>query len=329
MKIIRTLNDSVEKTKPIWIMRQAGRCLPEYRELRKKSKNFMDFCLNQDMVLEATLQPIKRFDFDAAIIFSDILIIPHFLGQKVSFKEGVGPVLDKPDWNQIVCGNIESEISIIYKTIQLVRNELSPEKALLGFVGCPWTLASYMINSGKTNDFPKLISFVQNWPMFEKLINKLVEVISDHAIAQLRSGANAIQLFESWAVAVPVDCRKKWLFDPATKIIETIRHAVPDAKIIYYGRGVSGDAIVALDHLNVAFGISEDVSLSDLPNTNSCLQGNLDSKKLQHGNFKEDVLNILEFSKDKPFIVNLGHGILPDTPIAHVEEFVQLVRDVG
>ncbi len=329
MKIIRTLNGSVENIKPIWIMRQAGRCLPEYRELRKKSKNFMDFCLNQEMVLEATLQPIKRFDFDAAIIFSDILIIPHFLGQNVSFKEGVGPMLDKPNWDQIINGNIESEIEIIYKTIQLVRNELSKEKALLGFVGCPWTLASYMINSGKTNDFPKLISFVQNWPMFEKLINKLVEVISDHAIAQLRSGANAIQLFESWAAAVPANYRKKWLFDPATKIIQSIRNAIPDAKIIYYGRGIAGDAMVALDQLNVAFGISEDVNLLDLPHTNSCLQGNLDSKKLLNGNFKEDVFNILEFSKDKPFIVNLGHGILPDTPIGHVEEFVRLVRDAG
>ncbi len=327
MKIVRTLNGYVENIKPIWIMRQAGRCLPEYRELRKKSKNFMDFCLNQEMVLEATLQPIKRFDFDAAIIFSDILVIPHFLGQKVSFKEGIGPVLDKADWDQVINGNVESEIEIIYKAIQLVRNDLSKDKALLGFVGCPWTLASYMVNSGKTNDFSKLIGFVKNWPMFEKLINKLVEVISDHAIAQLRSGADAVQLFESWAGAVPLDCRKKWLFDPATKIIQSIRNAVPGAKIIYYGRGVAGDAIAALDHLNIAFGISEDANLSDLPNTGSCLQGNLDSQKLLNGNFKEDVLNILEFSKDKPFIVNLGHGILPDTPIAHIEEFVRLVRD--
>ena len=328
MKIVRALNGYVENIKPIWIMRQAGRCLPEYRELRKKSKNFMDFCLNQEMVFEATLQPIKRFDFDAAIIFSDILVIPHFLGQKVSFKEGVGPVLDNPDWDKVIYGNIESEIEIIYQTIKQVRNWLSKEKALLGFVGCPWTLASYMVNSGKTGDFSKLIDFMQNWPLFEKLINKLVEVVSGHAIEQLRSGADVIQLFESWAAAVPVNYRKKWLFDPAAKIIQIIRQSVPGAKIIYYGRGVAGDAITALDHLNVAFSISEDANLHDLPNTKSCLQGNLDSQKLLNGNFKEDLLNILEFSKDKPFIVNLGHGILPDTSIAHIEEFVELVRDV-
>lgn len=329
MKLIRTLNGSLENLKPIWIMRQAGRYLPEYRELRKKSKSFMDFCLNQDMVLESTLQPIKRFDFDAAIVFSDILVIPHFLGQKVHFEEGVGPVLAMPDWQQIINSNVESEISIIYQAISGVRHELAVDKALLGFVGCPWTLASYMINLGKTADFTRLIDFVATWPLFDKLINKLVAVVADHAIAQLKAGADVIQLFESWAGAVPGNYRKKWLFGPAIKIIERIRSAVPESKIIYYGKGVTAEAIATLEYLGVAFGVSENVELISLPSTTACLQGNLDSQKLRDGNFKEDVLKILEFAKNRPFVVNLGHGILPDTPISHVEEFVQIVRSAS
>ena len=327
MKLIRTINGSVKNGNPLWIMRQAGRYLPEYKELRKKSPNFIDFCLNQEMVLEATLQPIKRFDFDAAIIFSDILIIPHFLGQKVSFEEGVGPILDIPDWNKIINDEFKSEVSIIYQAIKEVRGKLLKEKALIGFVGCPWTLASYIISSGKTNDFSKLVNFVENWPLFEKLINKLIKVISNHAISQLKSGADVIQLFESWAGAVPKVYRQKWLFEPVIKIIQNIRQDIPEANIIYYARGVSVDAILALDHLGITFGISEDIGLADLPITNSCLQGNLDPKKLRSGDFKSDVLKILEFAKDRSFIVNLGHGILPDTPLLHVEEFVRLVRD--
>lgn len=327
MKLIRTINGSVTNSNPLWIMRQAGRYLPEYKDLRKKSKNFMDFCLDQEMVLEATLQPIKRFDFDAAIIFSDILIIPHFLGQKVSFEEGVGPILDIPDWDKILNNEFESEVSIIYQAINQVRAKLLKEKALIGFVGCPWTLASYMISSGKTNDFPNLVNFVENWPLFEQLINKLIKVISNHAIAQLKSGADVIQLFESWAKAVPKVYRQKWLFEPVIKIIQNIRRDTPTANIIYYGRGVSVDAILALDHLGITFGISEDIDLTDLPITSSCLQGNLDPKKLRDGDFRSDILKILEFANDRSFIVNLGHGILPDTPLLHVEEFVRFVRD--
>ncbi len=329
MKLFRTLNGSVLNSKPIWIMRQAGRYLPEYQALRKKFPNFMDFCLNPEMVLESTLQPIKRFDFDAAIIFSDILVIPHFLGQKVHFAEGIGPLLAKPNWDQILNGDLESEILAIYQAIKVVRNELSPTKALLGFVGCPWTLASYMISCGKTSDFESLVNFVEKWPLFQKLINKLTIVVARHAIAQLKAGADVVQLFESWAGAVPDNYQQKWLFEPAINIINLIKNAVPNAKIIYYGRGVTIDALKALERLDIAFGVSEDVELANLPNTNACLQGNLDSKKLRDGNFQTDALKILEFAKNRPFIVNLGHGILPDTPIAHVEAFVRLVRDAA
>ncbi len=326
MKIIKNLNGHVENQKPIWIMRQAGRYLPEYKALRKKSRNFMDFCLNQDMVFEATLQPIKRFDFDAAIVFSDILVIPHFLGQKVHFKEGVGPVLEFPDWREILETSIHEDIHVVYESIKNVRRELDPQKALIGFVGCPWTIASYMINMGKTTSFEGLVNFAQTWPLFGRLMDKLVAVIANHAAHQLKAGANVIQLFESWAAAVPVQFQQEWLFRPTAKIIGYIREEIPGAHIIYYGKGVAHEAIKNLAHLNIGFGVSHETDLGTLKDVSVCLQGNLDPQKLLDGNFKQDVLAILEFSKDRPFIVNLGHGISPETPTTHVEEFVNLVR---
>ncbi len=329
MKLVRTLSGHVENIKPIWMMRQAGRYLPEYRTLRERFPSFMEFCLNQEMAVQATLQPIQRFDFDAAIAFSDILVIPHFLGQKVHFKEGVGPILENPDWQKILNSSVRDDIQVVYRIIADVRKELDPQKALIGFVGCPWTIASYMISAGKTIKFEGLVDFVKTWPFFSALMNKLIEVIADHAVGQLRAGANIVQLFESWAAAVPKNFQREWLFDPAEKIVQRIRRGVPEANIIYYGKGVALEALGALDHLGVGFGISQEASLSDFSDTATCLQGNLDPEKLLDGNFEADVLAILEFAKDRPFIVNLGHGILPKTPISHVERFVALVRGRG
>ena len=326
MKIIQALNGHTETQKPIWIMRQAGRYLPEYGALRKKSPNFMGFCLNQEMVVEATLQPIVRFGFDAAIIFSDILVVPHFLGQSVHFKEGVGPILERANWQELLQTPIHEDIHIIYESIKNVRRELDSQKALIGFVGCPWTIASYMISAGKTNSFEGVVAFAKTWPIFNKFIEKLTVVISDHAVLQLKSGANVVQLFESWASVVPVELQQEWLFKPAEKIIRRIQKQVPGASIVYYGKGIAEEAINNLKHLGVGFGVSQDIGLCTLKNTSACLQGNLDPQKLLNGDFKEDVLAILKFSKDRPFIVNLGHGILPETPISHVEEFIRLVR---
>ncbi|MCX7351941.1 MAG: uroporphyrinogen decarboxylase, partial [Proteobacteria bacterium] len=288
--------------------------------------DFMGFCLNQEMVVEATLQPIVRFGFDAAIIFSDILVVPHFLGQTVHFKEGVGPILEHPDWEKILDASMSDDVHLIYESIKNVRRELDSQKALIGFVGCPWTIASYMISEGKTNSFDGLVARAKTWPLFNKLMDKLTAVISDHAVRQLKSGANVVQLFESWASAVPDELQQEWLFEPAEKIIHKIQKEAPEANVIYYAKGIAQEAIKNLGHLNIGFGVSQGTDLSNLVDTTACLQGNLDPQKLLSGDFKVDVLNILEFSKDRPFIVNLGHGILPETPISHVEEFISLVR---
>lgn len=327
MKIVKNLSGQTENKKPIWIMRQAGRYLPEYRALREKIKSFMEFCLKEEIVVEATLQPIARFDFDAAIIFSDILIVPHFLGQKVSFREGVGPVLDSPNWKKVLDAELHQDIGVVYQSIKSTRKILDPQKALIGFIGCPWTIASYMLNLGKTADFDSLINLAKTWPLFDKLIEKLTDVVAVHAISQLRAGADVVQLFESWALMVPFLLQEKWLFKPAEKIIKRIRKDLPKANIIYYGRGVAAEAIKALEKLNIGFGISENINLSTLAKTSSCLQGNLDPQKLLKGDFKEDIQTILQFSRNRPFIVNLGHGILPDTPISHVQEFIRLVKE--
>lgn len=326
MKFTRSLNGHVEKIKPIWLMRQAGRYLPEYRKLRSKFSDFMRFCFNREAVIESTLQPIKRFEFDAAIIFSDILVIPDFLGQKVFFKEGVGPILEKPDWQKILKTSAENKAQIIYESITDVRRELDSQKALIGFVGCPWTVASYMISGGKTKNFAELINFVRDWPLFESLIGKLVGTIADHAIGQLRAGADVVQLFESWAAEVPVSCGDEWLFAPTKRIIESIRAEVPGAGIIYYAKGRASEAMKRLAHLNIGFGVSHEENLGKLGETGICLQGNLSPQKLLDGDFEQDTLKILDFARDRPFIVNLGHGILPQTPIENVERFVELVR---
>lgn len=307
-------------------MRQAGRYLPEYRKLREKFSSFMDFCFNPESVILATLQPIDRFDFDAAIIFSDILVIPHLLGQEVFFKEKIGPTLEKPDWQRILSAHLENKAEIIYDSITAVRKNLSPEKALIGFVGCPWTIASYMLSEGKTQDYPGLIHSLETWPLWDRVIEKLIEAVSEHAINQLRAGADVVQLFESWAAKVPPRYHQKWLFEPVEKIIQKIREKISDAPIIYYGRGVARHAITSLSHLKIGFGVSHEEELGVFESCGVCLQGNLDPQKLLDGNFELDVLNVLDFAKDKPFVVNLGHGILPQTPISHVERFVDLVR---
>ena len=326
MKLVRTLNGHTERIKPIWIMRQAGRYLPEYRALRAKSKNFMEFCLSKDMVFEATLQPIQRIDFDAAIIFSDILVIPHFLGQFVAFQEGVGPILGTPDWEKILEGSISDGINVVYESIAQVRENLDPEKALIGFVGCPWTIATYMINQGKTDNFSSLVNFCKSWPLFDKLMEKLTIIIGKHAVAQIKAGANVIQLFESWASAVPTELQEEWLFKPAKTIVEHTQKCCSGTNVIYYGKGIVPNAIKSLGLSKVAFGVSQDIPLDLLESQTMCLQGNLDPEKLLNGNFKNDVQKILAFSKNRPFIVNLGHGILPGTPTEHVKQFIDLVR---
>lgn len=327
MKLLETLNGYVDPVKPVWMMRQAGRYLPEYKKLRSNFKGFIDFCFNSEAVVEATLQPIKRFDLDAAIIFSDILVIPHCLGQNVNFVENVGPVLDElENLETILDQQISPNIATVYESITKTRQHLAANKALIGFAGCPWTVASYMLGYNKTKGFQQALLKAQNISNFEVVLTKLAHHIADHCINQINAGANVIQLFESWASVVPVDKIQSWVFSKSRLIIEKIRNLHPNVPIIYFAKGRVIEAMQNLRDLNIAFSVDENTNLFDLPHTSGCLQGNLSPLKLVDGNFEGDVVNILNFAKDKPFVVNLGHGILPHTPIENVEKFIHMVR---
>lgn len=329
MKVLKSIHGESLPIKPIWMMRQAGRYLPEYRSLRNNFNNFMEFCRTPKAVVEATLQPIKRFDLDAAIIFSDILVIPHFLGQKVDFVKDHGPILEKiDDLNTILDNNIDSNIETIYESLNSTRKLLSADKVLIGFAGCPWTIATYMMGYHKSKGFDAVLKKAMNTPNFADTLSKLSRHIAAHCINQIKTGANVIQLFESWAVTVPDDLQKEWLFNQARLIINTIRESLPNTPIIYFAKNCVQQAINELSDLNITFGVDHNTQLSNINiNQNICLQGNLSPEKLAAGNFEEDLINILNFAKDRPFIVNLGHGILPQTPVENVERFISITRD--
>lgn len=311
---------------PIWIMRQAGRYLPEFREIRAQYPDFFGLCFSPQVVKEITLQPIKRFDFDAAIIFSDILVIPLARGQKVQFVKGEGPQLGPLTNNSADLSSLEP----VYEAISLTASSLSKEKDLIGFSGAPWTILTYMIEQGKSSSFSKLHKMIETSPsQVEDLIESLTGDIADHLDRQIKAGATVVQIFDSWAESVPVSQRQAFILDPLKKITKRIGEKVP---IIFFGRGISGFyPTIANEIPNISFGLDESVSLSkacqDLPH--ACLQGNLDPKILLEGGQKlRDSVNlILKERGGHPFVFNLGHGILPATPIAHVEELLRLIRN--
>ncbi|MCX7338216.1 MAG: uroporphyrinogen decarboxylase [Alphaproteobacteria bacterium] len=340
-KLAAALKGIQQNIPPIWLMRQAGRYLPEYQLERTNFPNFMDFCLNPEAAAKVTLQPIQRFDFDAAIIFSDILTIPHFLGQTVHFEPGNGPRLKKVgservDWDSFLDKAEDIEIqelmTPVLEAIQNVRGSLCSSKSLIGFAGSPWTIATYMLRGGKTQDFSGTVQFAKQLDgAFDRLIRLLENNIVTLLIQQIQAGCDVVQIFDSWAHVVPLLDRPAWLWRPLQRIIHAIRQSYPDVPIIYYGKGVA-DHYPALAQMipNLAFGIDHSVDCAwarDNVQSVAPVQGNLSPEKLMAGGFETDVDSILEKLSDGPFIFNLGHGILPKTPIAHVEALIKQVRN--
>ncbi len=317
--------------KPIWMMRQAGRYLPEYKAVRKAFKDFIQFCLTPDAVCDVTLQPITRFNFDAAIIFSDILILPYLLGQAVSFEEGYGPKLGQlPDHlldGKHHCVNWSS-IENVYKALKNVRGQLATTKSLIGFCGMPWTLMCYMIHQKKIGDGAALKESLRYFPDKEKLMDILMDVVAQHAINQIDSGCDVIQLFDSWATFC--DEPHLYLMLPLRKILEKIWDIHPHSPIIYYGRGVSHYYNTLKDikgHL--VLGLDEGTDLISLKSLKRPIQGNLDPSTLVDGGriLEASVRRILDQTKDVPHVFNLGHGIKPETPIKHVEKMIDLIKN--
>ena len=318
-------------------MRQAGRYLPEYRKIRERAESFLSLCFNPQLAAEVTLQPIRRFGFDAAIIFSDILVVPHALGQRVSFEVGEGPRLDalsEPDALGRLRPTIDHAVlAPAYETIARVKLELPPAVALLGFCGAPWTLATYMIAGRGTADQLPARMFAYHYPQaFAELIDRLVDASSDYLIRQFEAGADAVQIFDTWAGILPDDEFDKWCIDPIGRIVAKVRRRIPAARIIGFPRGAGTRlgrylAGVPVDAIGLDWMVERSYA-RDYVQKRRAIQGNLDPLALLAGGDTLDraVDAILEAFGEGAFIFNLGHGVVPDTPVAHVEQLVARVR---
>nr|WP_208394197.1 uroporphyrinogen decarboxylase [Pseudochelatococcus lubricantis] len=334
---LRVLAGETLATPPLWMMRQAGRYLPEYRALRQKAGSFLDLCYNPEKAAEVTLQPIRRFGFDAAILFSDILVVPDALGQKVRFAEGEGPQLD-PLTPEGGLATLASELDLerlapVYETVRIVRATLPPEVALIGFAGAPWTVASYMIAGKSTPDqAPARLFAYQHPELFGEIIDRLVDATSSHLIAQIDAGAQALQIFESFAGALPPSLFRRWSLAPVGRIVHRIRSQRPGIPVIVFARG-AGVGVEELAQAGIADAVGLDWTIDPWRARDSVqklrpVQGNLDPLALLAGG---DVLagavdDIRAALGNGPHIFNLGHGILPQTPIAHVEQMIARVR---
>ena len=337
MLFLKTLNGEKQSQTPIWIMRQAGRYLKEYRDVRATTPDFISFCLTPDKASEVTLQPIRRFGFDAAIIFSDILIVPWALNRNVHFITGDGPKCTPLSPDEIISQNLiddfSNKITPVSEAISLTRRDLPAETALIGFTGAPWTLLTYMIEGGSSKDY----AASRNWlwghsKQIDYLLEVLVETISQSLISQAKAGANALMIFDSWASAVPSHLRPWIVEKPIQKIIETVRQAGVSAPFICFPRGISADLPRFADAVDCqAIALDQGVSpqfAAKYIRQDVALQGNLDPQALIFGGdmMKRAVDDIMDAFKDRAHIFNLGHGITPPTNVAHVEELVSYVR---
>lgn len=334
--LLATVLGAVAPRPPIWIMRQAGRYLPEYREVRARADGFLDLCYTPDLALEVTLQPLRRFDLDAAIVFSDILVIPDALGRSVRFQKGEGPMLEPVSERDIAGlapeGAIE-HLAPVLETISRARAALAPDKTLIGFCGAPWTVATYMIGGRGSSDQAAARLFALQHPKaFSALIDVLVDVSVDYLVAQFTAGADVVQLFESWAMNIDERAFADYVIEPNRRIVEGVRKRVPNAPIIGFPRGAAGllPDYARRTGVNV-IGLDFSVPLTFAreaiaPETG--LQGNLDPLRLVAGGvqMEERVREIVAAFEGRPHIFNLGHGIVPETPIAHVERLVALVK---
>jgi uroporphyrinogen decarboxylase len=318
-------------------MRQAGRYLPEYQALRAKASSFLDFCYTPLLAAEATMQPIRRFGFDAAILFSDILVVPDALGQKLTF-EGTGgpkldPILTAQDFAKLNAEIDRSRLSPVFETIARVKAELPDETALIGFCGAPWTVACYMIAGKSSADqAPARLFAYRERELFQRLIYLLVEASVDYLSWQIEAGADAVQIFDSWAGVLPAAEFKRWCLEPVAAIVAKLRLRHKAARIIAFPKGEGHRLIDFASRAKIdALGLDSTVDLRwamEVFDRSLVLQGNLDPLVLAAGGktLEGGVCDILSAVKGRPHIFNLGHGILPQTPISHVARLLELLR---
>ncbi|MAN79243.1 MAG: uroporphyrinogen decarboxylase [Rhodospirillaceae bacterium] len=322
---------------PVWFMRQAGRYLSEYRELRKSGPDFLGFCYTPDLTVEATLQPIRRYGFDAAILFSDILVIPDALGQNVRFEEGVGPLLDpitdRAGISALQTGGVLDHLAPVFETLTRLRRELPQETALIGFAGAPWTLAFYMIEGRGGVDGGKLKRMAYGQPDdFGALMTVLEDALVAYLCRQVDAGAEVLQLFDSWSGIADETLFKRWIVEPTARIVARVKDAHPDVPIIGFPRGagpmvISYAAETGIDGMSVDSQIPLSWARQNVAG-NFVLQGNLDNQLLVTGGDEMDraVERIVRDMAGHPFVFNLGHGILPHTPPEHVGRVLDVLR---
>ena len=339
-KILRVLAGETINPPPLWLMRQAGRYLPEYRELRKKSKSFLNFCYSPELAVEATLQPLRRYALDAGILFCDILVIPDALGQDVDFVTGEGPRLEpirsKQELADLSIDGLHDHLAPVYEVIRQLRKEMPASAALIGFAGAPWTLACYMVEGQGTRDFvqPRLWGYTDP-ETFAQLIAILVESVSGFLSTQIENGVEVVQLFDSWAGVLSPSAFRQWVIKPTREIVRRLKDKHPEVPIIGFPRGAGGlykeyasetgvDA-VSVDSTVPAAWIGENLQ----PQT--VVQGNLDNIALLSGGtaLREEAETILNALYHGPHIFNLGHGVLQMTPPEHVEELLAIVASGG
>ena len=335
--LLATVLGQRQERPPLWIMRQAGRYLPEYRETRSQAKNFLELCYTPDLAVEVTLQPLRRFDLDAAILFSDILVIPDALGQSVRFEAGEGPILDPVNVESIAGLGKESDpldrLAPVLETVRRLRAAIAPDKTLIGFCGSPWTVATYMIGGRGSSDQAAARLFALRHPeAFASLLDVLIETSIDYLVAQLEAGADVVQLFESWALNLDDSAFTSHVIEPNRRIVAGVRARVPNAPIIGFPRGAAGNLARYARETEVnALGLDYATPLDFARNLSPGLavQGNLDPLRLVAGGAQMDerIDAIITAFADRPHIFNLGHGIVPETPIAHVERLVARVKN--
>ncbi len=322
---------------PVWLMRQAGRYLPEYREIRAQAASFLDFCYTPKFAAEATLQPIKRFGFDAAILFSDILVVPDALGQKVSFESGEGPRLDpiqtSADFERLHAAIDLKKLAPVFETIDRVKSALPPQTAFIGFCGAPWTVASYMIaGRGTPDQAPARLFAYRHRALFQKLIDLLISASVDYLSAQIKAGVEVVQIFDSWAGVLPAEEFERWCLAPVKAIIDGLRVQYPNVRIIAFPRG-AGSHVPSFATQCGAQAIGLDTAVDPAwaaahIDPDIVVQGNLDPLALIAGGeaLESATRRILEAFAGRPHIFNLGHGILPETPLEHVGQFLKILR---
>lgn len=335
--VLRILAGERQRIPPIWMMRQAGRYLPEYREIRAKAGGFLDLCLTPELAAEVTLQPVRRFGFDAAILFSDILVVPLALGRKLWFVEGEGPRLEPLNEPSAVM-RLQSEpdekvLAPIYETVRGVKAALPKETAFIGFCGAPWTVATYMVAGRGTPDQAPAKGLAERDPaLFQHLIDCLVEASVGYLTRQLEAGVEVVQIFDTWAGSLAPEGFERWCVQPTRKLVAKLREKCPSSRIIGFPRGAGRQIPRYVDETGVdAVSLESEIDRAfarEQIQSRVPVQGNVDPQILLGGGeaLDREVDAVLEAFAEGPHIFNLGHGILPQTPIAHVERMLKRVR---